>query len=66
VFQGTPHLKLNLAGGACTVNPTTGCTDAATDPIVQSSIQLEQDKTSNELQGFKYYPVSSVVFSWKF
>jgi hypothetical protein len=66
VFQGSPDVSLNLTGSACVVNPTAGCVNAATDPIVQSNIQREQDKTRDDLQPLKYYPVVSVGLSWKF
>jgi hypothetical protein len=65
-FQGSPDVKLNLAGMACAVSPTAGCVNAATDALVQSNVQLEQEKANEDLRPFKYYPVVSIGFSWKF
>jgi hypothetical protein len=66
VFQGSPTTKLNLAGTACVVNPTTGCLNAGTDPTVQANVQNEQAKLNKDLDPLKYYPVLSVGISWKF
>lgn len=65
VFQGSPNAKLNLAGTAC-LTPTTGCVNAATDSGVQANVQAEQTKLNNTLTPFKYYPVISLGFSYKF
>jgi hypothetical protein len=65
-FQGSPDVKLNLAGVACAVSPTAGCVNAATDPLVQTNILREQQQANDDLKPFKYYPVLSVGFSWKF
>ena len=66
VFQGSPNAKLNLTGTSCLINATTGCVNAATDPGVQSNVQSEQNKLNNDLSPFKYYPVISIGFSYKF
>jgi hypothetical protein len=66
VFQGSPDVQLNLAGAACAVSATTACVNAATDPVVQSNLQREQERISDDLQPFKYYPVVSAGVSWKF
>jgi len=65
VFQGSPNAKLNLAGTSC-ITPATGCVNTATDPGVQSNVQAEQTKINNDLNPFKYYPVVSLGFSYKF
>ena len=65
VFQGMPHMMLGLTGTACAAGPTTGCVNAATDPSVQSNVQAEQNKISNDLEPLKYYPVLSVGVSWR-
>jgi hypothetical protein len=65
VFQGSPHTMLGLTGTACAAGPTTGCVNAATDPVVQSNVQAEQMKINNDLDPLKYYPVLSVGVSWR-
>jgi hypothetical protein len=66
VYQGSPRAKLNLAGSSCLVNPASGCVNTATDPFVQTSLLSEQTKLNNDLIPFKFYPVVSLGFSYKF
>ena len=66
VFQGSPNAKLNLGGTSCLINATAGCVNTATDPGVQANVQSEQTKLNNTLKPFKYYPVISLGFSYKF
>ena len=65
VFQGSGRTKLNLTGNAC---DSTGanCVNAATDPTVQANIVAEQNKVNNKLAPFKYYPVISFGFGYRF
>ena len=65
VFEGSPNAKLSLAGSSCLVSATVGCVNTATDPTVQSNLQSEQTKINNDLSPFKYYPIVSLVFSYK-
>ncbi len=65
VFQGSARTKLNLTGSACT--PTgANCVNAATDPTVQANVMTEQTKLDNKLSPFKYYPVISTGFGYRF
>jgi len=65
VFQGSARTKLNLTGNAC---DSTGlnCVNAATDPTVQQNVAAEQTKINNKLSPFKYYPVISFGFGYRF
>jgi hypothetical protein len=65
-FQGAPDIRINLAGTACAINPTTACTNATTDSIVRAAIEREQSKLIDEAEWLKYYPIFSVGFLWKF
>jgi len=65
VFQGSARTTLNLSGNACHPDGT-NCVNAATDPTVQSRVQSEQGKVNNTLSPFKYYPVVSLGFGYKF
>jgi hypothetical protein len=65
-FQGSPDVQITLTGTACTVNATTACVNAATDPTVQSSVQREEERLKEDLKAVRYYPVVSVGISWKF
>jgi hypothetical protein len=64
VFQGSARTKLNLAGNACPNG--INCVNAATDPTVQANILAEQTKINNKLSPFKYYPVISIGFGYRF
>jgi hypothetical protein len=65
VFQQAPKVGISLVGTAC---PTSGgsCVNVATDPTVQSNIQLEEAKINKNLTFFRYYPVLSMSVGWKF
>jgi hypothetical protein len=65
VFQGSPKVNLNLGGTTCSSEARL-CVDSATDHTFQSSVASEQQKLNDDLKLFKYYPVISVGFSYKF
>ncbi|HEY4084338.1 MAG TPA: hypothetical protein VGM43_00305 [Bryobacteraceae bacterium] len=65
VFQGAPNAKLNLAGTACLNTAQTACLNAS-DPTVQANVLAEQDKINKDLDPFRYYPIVSLSFSYKF
>jgi hypothetical protein len=65
VFQGSPNAKLNLAGTACLNSAQTACLNTA-DPAVQANVLSEQNKLNDDLGPFRYYPVVSLGFSYKF
>jgi hypothetical protein len=67
VFQGSPGAKLNLNGSACSPPPETLCQNIiGSGPTLQSIIQSEQNKINDSLGPFKYYPVVSLGFGYKF
>ena len=65
VFQGSPNATLQLSGGACS-GPASGCRDVATDSVVRANLVVEQDQLNNSLAPFRYYPVVSLTFGYKF
>ena len=65
VFQGSPAATLNLTGGTCDSHGL-NCQTIASNPGIQSNIQSEQTKLNKDLRPFKYYPVLSLGFGWKF
>ena len=65
VFQGSARTKLNLTGNACDAFGLS-CVNAATDPTVQSNVVAEQTKINNKLSPFKYYPVITFGFGYRF
>ena len=65
VYQGSPRAALHLTGGAC--DPIYGvCVDAATDPMFQTEVEAEQTKINNTLTAFRWYPVLSLTFGYRF
>ena len=65
VFQGSPRTTLNLTGNACDITGA-NCVNAATDPTVRANVLAEQTKINNKLSPFKYYPVISFAFGYRF
>ena len=65
VFMGSPNAVLNLGGATCNSNGT-NCQNISANAKVQSDIQAQQTKINNDLSFFKYYPVISVAFGYKF
>jgi hypothetical protein len=65
VFQGSPGAKLNLTGSAC-AKGANGCQSVSSSPDIQNRIQAEQGRINDSLGPFKYYPVVSLGFGYKF
>jgi hypothetical protein len=65
VFQGSPQFALGLAGSSCS-STFTICAPINTIPGTAANIQSEQQKISDDLKPFKYYPELSVTFGWSF
>ena len=63
-FQGSPKIGLNLAGSAC-IPGTTTCNNVATTTTIQTNVQGEQTKISNDLSPFKYYPLVSLTIGYR-
>ena len=64
-YQGPPRIALNLAGSVC---DSTGlfCRSISSDPTVQSNILAEQSKLEKKASPFRFYPVISFGFGYKF
>ncbi len=65
VFHGSPGANLNLSGGACDAAGQ-NCVNAATNPSIQSLVQAERAKWIRDLEPYKYYPVVSIGFGYRF
>lgn len=65
VFQGQARTTLGFTGTACAPDGS-NCVNAATDPAVQANVLAEQAKLNNKLSSFKYYPVLSFGFGYRF
>ncbi|WP_263367216.1 hypothetical protein [Edaphobacter bradus] len=66
VYQGAPKVSMVLAGKAC--NPSgLNCRDVATDTGIQSNLAAQQKIVSDDIgQYFRFYPVISIGFGYKF
>ncbi len=65
VFQGAPKTTLNLTGDVCDLSEK-HCAPISSDPMAQADIQAEQNKLTNDVNPFQYYPVLRVGFGYKF
>lgn len=65
VFQGAPRAMLNLTGSVCDITGN-NCRTIASDPTVQANIRAQQAEINDTLSPFKYYPVISIGFSYRF
>jgi hypothetical protein len=63
-FQGSPTTTLNLLGSTC-ITPTTGCAAISSSPTVQANVMAEQNKISNTLKPFQFYPIIRIGFGYK-
>jgi hypothetical protein len=64
-YQGPPRVALYLSGSAC---DTTGlfCRSISSDPTIQSNIAAEQSKLNKSASPYRFYPVISLGFGYKF
>ena len=65
IYQNVPRLLLNFSGSACDSGGV-NCQPVASDPSFQSNLQAERDKLNHDLAPFKFYPVISIGFGYKF
>lgn len=66
IYQGAPKVALTLAGNACD-SPGVNCRPAATDSGIQANLAAQQKVVSDDIgQYFRFYPVVSLGFSYKF
>jgi hypothetical protein len=64
-YQGPPHITLNLAGSACDPSGVF-CRSVGSDPTIQANIVSEQAKLNKSASPFRFYPVLSFGFGYKF
>jgi len=64
-YQGPPRVALNLVGSACDSSGLF-CRSISSDPTIQSNIVAEQSKLNKSASPYKFYPVVSFGFGYKF
>lgn len=62
-YLGPAQMNIQLAGTSCT---NLGCFNAATDPGTQSSLLQEEQSLNSDLAKFKFYPIISTGFAFRF
>ncbi len=65
VFQGSPQATLSLAGSVCDATGN-NCRSISSDQTVQANVAAEQSKVNGSIGKFKFYPILSLGFSYKF
>jgi hypothetical protein len=59
VYQGTPHVQLNLAGGDC--NPDgTNCNTASMNPSIQSALQSIRQTIRHDASHYGLFPIVKI------
>jgi hypothetical protein len=64
-YQGPPRATLNLSGSACDPSGVF-CRSIGSDPTIQANIVSEQAKLNKSASPFRFYPVLSFGFGYKF
>jgi hypothetical protein len=64
-YQGSPKIALNLTGSACDTSGL-NCQNVATNSTIQTNVIGQQNKISNDLSPFKFYPLVSLSFGYRF
>jgi hypothetical protein len=64
-YQGPPRVTLNLTGSACDPSGVF-CRSVSSDPTIQSNIISEQAKLNKSASPYRFYPVISFGFGYKF
>ncbi|MBO0911174.1 MAG: hypothetical protein J2P13_05225 [Acidobacteria bacterium] len=65
IFEGAPHVSLNLTGTGCDVSGL-GCSPLRSDPAGANAIRAEQQKIAREVTFLRVYPVVSVGLGYSF
>ncbi len=64
-YQGAPSTTLNLTGSACDSNGL-NCQTVASNASLQADIASEQVKINHDTRVFRFYPILSVGFGYRF
>ena len=64
-YQQAPQVALSLRGRACDSSGL-NCRDISSDPTVLSNVQAEQAKINKDVSPFKFYPLISIGFGYRF
>ena len=65
IYQNAPRLAMNFSGSACDSSGV-NCQSVVSDPSFQTNLQAEQTKLNKDIAPFKFYPIISVGFGFKF
>jgi hypothetical protein len=63
VYQGTPRVLLNLAGGVCNANGT-GCGNVSQNSSIQSGLQTARQTISHDASRYGLFPIITIGFGF--
>lgn len=64
-YMGPANVELNMTGSVC--DPTgVNCRTIASDPAVQANVTAQQNKIQNDIYPYRFYPIISVAFGYRF
>ena len=64
-YVGYPHVDLGFVGVACNEFGT-ACQDVSTNPTFQQDLAAQKDKYRDDLSAFRFLPILSIGFGYKF
>jgi len=64
-YMGPANVELNMTGSVC--DPTgVNCRTISSDSTVQANITAQQNKIQNDIYPYRFYPILSVGFGYRF
>jgi hypothetical protein len=64
-YVGYPNVDLNFIGTTCNAFGT-ACQDVSNNPTFQQDLAAQRNKYRDDLSGFRFYPIVSIGFGYKF
>jgi hypothetical protein len=64
-YEGAPRIAMKFSGTACDTD-NENCLPVATDPVFQANLAAQQKKVNGDVSGYRFYPVVSIGFAFKF
>ena len=65
-FTGTPAFNLAMSGSACATSDPATCAPVSADPTFQSNLAAQRQKIVKDIAPFRFYPILSTGFTYRF
>jgi hypothetical protein len=65
-FTGTPAFNLAMAGSACATADPASCMPVGSDLDFQTHLAAQRQKIVNDIAPFRFYPILSTGFTYRF